>query len=229
MLEKTPVARAATRKLQDMIRSGELAPGSRIPSQRVLSERLGLSRPMLREALLTLETLGLVHTLPSRGTFVSDPASVPPAPGIWRFDAAYDLADVFAARLFLESELARHAAGASDTATHARLEDAVRQFEQSWDAGDLVTHVEADLAFHRTIAESCPNPMLRHFYRSVETVLTESQRQPIPNTARDRMRGSIDEHRAILAALRAGDASAAARAMRVHIRNTAKSAGIDLE
>lgn len=228
MLEKTPVTQAAARKLQDMIRDGELAPGSRIPSQRVLSERLGVSRPSLREALLTLETLGLVRTLPARGTFVVDRTDAP-ASGAWRFDAAYDLADVFAARLFLESELARRTAEVVDAATLARLDDALDRFERSWNDGDLVTHVEADLTFHRTIAEACPNPMIRGFYRSVEAILTESQRQPIPSTARDRMRRSIDEHREILAALRGGDGDAAAAAMRTHVRNTAASAGIDLE
>ena len=84
---KLPVGQAIARQLQEMIRSGELKPGEKLPSQRVLSERLKVSRPSLREALLTLETLGLVRTLPARGTFVVDPdAEGDGAPSIWRYN-----------------------------------------------------------------------------------------------------------------------------------------------
>lgn len=228
MLEKVTVTQTAARRLQEMIRSGELTPGEKIPSQRVLSERLGVSRPSLREALLTLETLGLVRTLPARGTFVVDPASEVSPKSAWRYDEAFGIQDVFQTRILVEGEICRLAAGYVGPAALEQLEQANRDFEESWKYGDLVTHVEADLRFHSGIAEACPNAMLRQVYQSVAHLLTESQRQPIPNTARERMDQSMREHRAILSSLERGDAELAERTMREHIRNTATSAGVTL-
>jgi GntR family transcriptional repressor for pyruvate dehydrogenase complex len=228
MWDKAPVTQTIARRLQEMIRSGELAAGQKLPSQRVLSERLSVSRPTLREALLTLETLGLVQTLPARGTFVMDPANARPVQAAWRYDNAYDLHDVFQSRLLIEGELCRLAAPAITAQALTQLETACTIFEQAWKSGDLVAHVEADLDFHRGIATACPNRMLASVYQTVQQLLSETQRQPIPNTAGERMAQSIAEHHAILTALKNGDGAAAEKAMRAHIRNTAFCAGIDL-
>lgn len=226
---KLPVTEVVTRRIQEMIRSGEFPPDAKLPSQRILSERLGVSRASLREALLTLETLGLIRTLPARGTFVSGERTQAPKAGQnWRHDARFSITEVFQTRLVIECEMCRLAA---PVMTEARLEElagAARTFEVAWRNGDLLAHVEADLAFHSLIADSCPNGMLRMFYRSIHDVLTESQRVPIPNTEVSRMEASISEHHAILAALRAGDGPAAAAAMRTHIGNTASIAGVKL-
>ena len=62
----------------------------------------------------------------------------------------------------------------------------------------------------------------------MQELLTESQRQPIPNTEAGRMAQSMAEHREILNGLRLGDAEMACKAMRTHISNTARCAGIEL-
>lgn len=228
MLEKVSVTQTVARRLQEMIRSGELPAGGKMPSQRVLSERLGVSRPSLREALLTLETLGLVRTLPARGTFVIDRGAEEMPQSAWRYDEDQSIRDVYQTRILVEGELCRLAAGHVDARALDYLAQANADFEEAWKQGDLVSHVEADLRFHSAIAEACPNRMLRRLYHSVEHLLTESQRQPIPNTARDRMEQSMREHRAILSSLRRGDAALAEEAMRAHIRKTAACAGVDV-
>lgn len=223
--DKGPVTQTIARRLQGMIRSGELAAGQKLPSQRVLSEQMNVSRPSLREALLTLETLGLVQTLPARGTFVIDPA-LRPAQTTWRYDDAHDLGHVFQTRLLIEGELCRLAASAMTPDRLTALRQSAAAFEDAWRSGDLVAHVEADLALHLGIADACPNKMLVSLYQTVRQLLTETQRQPIPNTDSDRMRQSIAEHHAVVDALGRGDASAAQETMRTHIRNTAQCAGI---
>lgn len=225
--DKGPVTQTIARRLQEMIRSGALRPGQKLPSQRILADQLNVSRPSLREALLTLETLGLVQTLPARGTFVTDPASRP-ASLSWRYDDAHGLRDVFQTRILIESELCRLAAAAMTPTVLDGLQAAARAFEDAWQSGDLVAHVEADLAFHLGIATACPNRMLAGLYRTVQHLLTETQRQPIPNTDPDRMRRSIAEHWAIADALERGDSAAAGDRMRIHIQNTAGSAGVTL-
>ena len=71
MFNKTLLPQTIAREIQTMIQSGELKPGEKIPSQRDFSLKFGISRASLREALLTLETLGLLKTEAGRGTFVA--------------------------------------------------------------------------------------------------------------------------------------------------------------
>ncbi|QOL80852.1 FadR/GntR family transcriptional regulator [Pseudooceanicola spongiae] len=222
---KDPVTQTIARQLQEMIRSGALAKDQKIPPQRALSEQLGVSRASLREALLTLETLGLVKTYPARGTFVLGTQAKPAATEPWRFVSQYSILDVFQSRLLIEGELCRLACPLVTPEVANALEQANRDFEGAWRDGDLVSHVEADLAFHALIAETCPNEMMKSLYRSVREMLTESQRVPIPNTAVARMEASIQEHHVILQALTQNTPDAAAEAMRAHVRNTAACAG----
>lgn len=230
MFDRTPVPQTIARTLQEMIRTGELAPDQKIPSQRALSERLKVSRASLREALLTLETLGLVRTLPARGTFVTGPATRPQKGATaWRYGSDVSLREVFQSRLLIEAELCRLAASSISPDQVAALHAVSRDFERTWNEGDLLAHVEADLAFHRLICDACPNRMLRDLYNSIQALVTETQRQPIPNTATDRMAVSIAEHRAIAAALEARDPASARTRMTTHIRNTAACAGIALD
>lgn len=225
--DKGPVTQTIARRLQGMILSGELQPGQKLPSQRVLADRLNVSRPSLREALLTLETLGLVQILPARGTFVLDPITRRKSIA-WRYDDAHDLHEVFQTRVLIESELCRLAGAVMTPSVLAGLKDAAQAFEDAWHSGDLVAHVEADLALHLGIARACPNRMLTGLYCTVQQLLTETQRQPIPNTDHDRMSRSIAEHWTIVEALQRGDGVAAGERMRDHIRNTARSAGIEI-
>ncbi|TLP55958.1 FadR family transcriptional regulator [Parasedimentitalea maritima] len=229
MIERTPVSQAIARQLQEMIQSGKLSSAERLPSQRVLSEQLGVSRPSLREALMTLETLGLIRTYPGRGTFVTDPQDMPAANSTqWRYTDDYGMADVFEVRLLLEGQLARHAAETSTLDDISLLTAATDKMEAAWAQGDLIANVDEDLEFHQLIAGKSRNSLLLQTYTSLSAMVMETQRQPIPFTALDRMASSIAEHRAIIAALNARDADAAQTAMVEHIRNTAACAGISI-
>lgn len=224
----TPLPQVVARRLQKMILDGELKAGDVIPSQRQLAETFNVSRASLREALLTLETLGLVKTEPGRGTFVTagrpDPAAAPK----WRYSDSHSMQDVFETRHMLEGQIVLRAAQAMDAAGLAVLIEATDEMERCWEAGDLLSNVEADLRFHRTIALACPNRMLQSVYETVQGLLTETQRQPIPRTNPSRMQASVAEHREIIRALSRQDGQAACDAMRRHIANTAACADIVL-
>lgn len=226
----TPLPQQVARRLQDMIREGELKPGDRLPSQRVLSERLAVSRASLREALLTLETLGLLRTEPARGTFVTGPAQASAGGSAlkWRYADSHSAQEVFETRLMLEGRIAAGAAATIDAPSLAALRQATDEMERCWDAGDLLANVEADLLFHRIIARHCPNRMLQELYGLIAHLLTETQRQPIPRTEAPRMKASLAEHRSLIAALEARDPAWARLAMEAHIRNTAQCAGISV-
>ncbi len=224
-----PLSQVVARRLQTMILTGELKPGARIPSQRDLSDRFSVSRASLREALLTLETVGLVRTEPGRGTFVTARSPAPELRELrWRYADSHSMVDVFETRLMLEGRIAAASALTIDPTGLSSLRHATDEMERCWEAGDLLANVEADLMFHRIIAEACPNRLMRSVYETVSSLLTETQRQPIPRTQSERMRGSVGEHRTIIAALERRDGTAARLAMEAHVRNTAHCAGVTI-
>ena len=225
----TPVPQVVARKIQKMILNGDLAAGERIPSQRLLSERFNVSRASLREALLTLETLGLIRTEPGRGTFVADGKPQGSETKLkWRYSDSFAMRDVFETRLMLESQIARHATALITAEALSALTSATDTMESCWNTGDVLANVEADVLFHRTLADSCANQMLILLYDTVQSLLAETQRLPIPRTHPNRMRASIGEHRDIIAALIGRDASVVEAAMIRHIRNTAECGGISV-
>jgi GntR family transcriptional repressor for pyruvate dehydrogenase complex len=233
MLNKTLVPQSVAREIQTMIQAGQLKAGEKIPSQREFSQKFGISRASLREALLTLETLGLLKTEAGRGTFVtaasgsvSDGANHPGHMAPWRYSDSYSVFDVFQTRILLEGEIARLSAGRLSQAQLEKMEMATQTMEDCWARQDLLANVEADLDFHGTIVSACANTMLKALYQTVRDQVTETQRQPIPMTDPERMRQSIAEHRRIIAALRSNDAALAKSEMETHIRNTARCAGL---
>lgn len=228
MLTKTLVPQSVAREIQTMIQSGSLKVGEKIPSQREFSQKFGISRASLREALLTLETLGLLKTEAGRGTYVSGgPSSTANHMAPWRYSDTYSVFDVFQTRIMLEGQIAGLAAGRLMAIQLDQMERATQRMEECWASQDLLANVEADLQFHAIIASACSNAMLRALYDTVRDQLTETQRQPIPITDPARMKASISEHRRIIAALRDNNPSQAREEMESHIRNTARCAGLE--
>ncbi|WP_420340669.1 FadR/GntR family transcriptional regulator [Roseibium sp.] len=227
MFTRTPVPQSIARKLQEMILSGDLKSGEKIPSQRELSEKFGISRASLREALLTLETIGLIKTEAGRGTFVVG-AGAGRTMSEWKFSDEHSLREVFETRLVLEGEITAFAAGRLSEDDLAHLSELTDRMEKAWSGRDFLSNVEADLEFHDLIARNCRNRMIARLYDQVRELVTETQRQPIPITDPARMRASLLEHRAIVAALETGNAEASRSAMRRHVANTASCAGFDI-
>ncbi len=224
----TPLPQVVARRIQQMLLDGALKAGDRIPSQRILSYQFNVSRASLREALLTLETLGLIKTEPGRGTFVTEGRAAPNGAPKWRYSDSFAMAEVFETRVMLECQIVENAASAIGTAALAALRVATEEMDRFWEAGDLLANVEADLRFHATIAQCCANRMLQTLYETVQTLLAETQRQPIPRTNPSRMHASIAEHWQIISALEKRDGHGARVAMQRHITNTAECAGISL-
>jgi GntR family transcriptional repressor for pyruvate dehydrogenase complex len=210
-------------RIQDQIRAGELEPGQRLASQRALSEQWGISRASLREALSVLETLGLVDIRPGLGVFVSEA----PTPPLRHFaQSGYGPRDVYEARLALETMAAALAAQAHEEPELLRLRASVDALEAAVAAGDLVAMARADSVFHGVVMDAARNPLIAAMYRSAREAMEATQRAPM--ASRVSLAETLDEHRAILAAIRDRSAEAAAAAMRAHILGSARRLGMPL-
>ena len=192
------------------IRSGSLAPGERLPSERDLARTFEVSRASVREAIASLQVQGVVETRKGAGTFV---AARPPAA-----EAPHDASPsaVLEARLQLEPAVARLAAA------RAQRDSAAENLLEAMEAEpvDIATWNSSDRLFHRQLAAMTGNPVLLAFADHVATLMD----QPLWQRLRDdsiavpgRTRIHVAEHRMIYEAIVAGDAEAAAFYSTQHI------------
>jgi len=203
------------------IERGGLRPGDRIGTEHELAREFGVSRPTLREGLRRLAGSHLIRVQKGRagGVFVENT----PNAGIGRHvsesiaamleSESVTLYELLEARMFLEVPLAGMAAEHADEATVAALADAIQDAIGRDPAGDEFRL--ADARFHQAIAVAAGNDLLVTFTRWILDVLQPSLIEHLG----DAIDGEkiIEQHQAILRAIRRRQRSAAERAMRQHI------------
>ncbi len=203
-------------QIRDMIRSGALSPGDRLPPEGDLASSLGLSRTSLREAVRALSFLNVLDTRQGDGTYVTElgPGMVLAALGLAvDLQQGQALLDIVSVRRILEpaaTALAATRIGAHDVAQlRAMIAD-------GQDAGDVEQLVQGDLDFHRTIARAAGNlvliPLLDGLAAPTVRLRIWRGLSEAGSTGR-----TLVEHTAIVDALEAGDPELARAAATVHI------------
>ena len=218
----------AAQTLQRQILSGTYKTGQMLPGQRDLAESLGISRASLREALSMLEALGFIRAMPGKGTLVTSgrsSAANASARSSAALPSSAELQSTFQLRYVFEPAAAALAARVINTHTTPRLWGVQARFEDALKNVDLVSASQADLEFHQLIAELSGNGGLMQVVRDFETRISHSQRLPFADHSR--IWETAEEHRAIAAAISAGDAEGARAAMQRHLLQTAARAGIE--
>jgi GntR family transcriptional repressor for pyruvate dehydrogenase complex len=221
--DRTLVPRTVADHLRNMILKGGLKQGDKLPSQRLLAEQLGVSRPSLREAISVLEAMGLVSVRVGSGVYVAPSAGRAP---LWRFSDRCSPQDVYEARYGLEGYAARIAALRLEEADAARLTAATVAMREAFDADDIPAMATADADFHDLVFELSANPVLAGMYRPVRDMMVETQR--LPMTLRIRLGDTLREHEEVCARLLARDGAGAEAAMKRHIRASARRFGLEV-
>ena len=216
---RTRLRDRAAEQLLDMVVSSGLRPGQRLPPERELVGRLGVSRTVVREALNLLEARGLISIEHGRGAVVSGGSTraVRDTLGLLlrvRPKALWELLEI---REILEVEI-------SGLAAERAQEDDVREMRGQLDRmGSLIDapegYVDADVEFHALLARSTGNEVLLTMLDPIVELLRASREVSAsrPGSARRALR----EHEEILHCVEAGDAGGARERMRVHLANTA--------
>jgi GntR family transcriptional repressor for pyruvate dehydrogenase complex len=214
---------AATEAIGSQILHGRLAAGDRLPTERELAEQLGVSRTVLREALSSLEALGLLETRGTRGRWVAAGGSSERSRtlvGAWLHQHAREILEVDEIRSVLEAHAIRSMSkwDAIDAAREAGA--SLRAQEEALDRGDAVAAAEGDAAFHRTLGSYTQNAALR----ALMDGLVDASRKgalavySLPETAA----GSLAQHRVIVEALADSDVEGAARLAQEHMLDVAR-------
>ncbi|GAB2738852.1 GntR family transcriptional regulator [Salinifilum aidingensis] len=168
-----------------------------------VAEAAGTSRTPVREALLRLQAEGVVQIVPKKGAFV------PPI-------SDSEVQAVMQARGLVEDWCVRQVAPVA-----GGLADELDRLvsEQESVSEDPVAFIDCDRAFHRTIVRRAGNPVLADFYESLRERQVRMGLHAVA-AAEDRVRTVLDEHAAIVAAIRTGEADRAAHAVGTHLAST---------
>lgn len=205
-------------QLADMISNDKWKAGDKLPTEAELCEALNIGRSTLREALKSLAFVGMVRMRPGEGTYVADRSAFLLdrifARGMLKTEK--DLADVWEARMVLETELAALAAQRLSRDDLGALESLLRRMAEVKNGADTAAFAALDVEFHLAIAAASQNRMLHQLLVPVRGVLQEwiTKSQVLPGL-RD---NAHTQHQKILQALRAKDPEKARHAMRAHLQ-----------
>jgi len=221
--EKLAAAEIVVSRVRSSIESGELRSGDRLPAERELARRLGVSRPSVRSGLKSLAAMGVVQIRQGAGTFIT---AGPPTLGSepLSFLAAlhgFTRAQMFEARHVLEvtvAGIAAERAKQSPERVIAISDETTGMFASLEDPDRFLDH---DIRFHRAVAAVADNPILSSLVEMVSALFREL-RQGTIRRARD-LRQAADEHLAIYQAIRAHDPERSRRAMSDHLQRAQKS------
>jgi DNA-binding FadR family transcriptional regulator len=192
--------------LRGAIERGDYAIGDKLPSEAELCRTLEVSRPVLREALRALQTMGLTVSRTGKGTFVVADAVEDPTFGDY---AASDLLEV---RRHVEIPVAGYAARRRTPENLDHLNHLLDRMERET---DTVAWVAMDTLFHLAVAEAAQNPVFRRVIEEIRDAL--ARQSAFLNELGGRREQSNREHRTIVEALIDGSAHDAELAMAHHI------------
>ena len=212
--------------LEARICGGELPAGTRLPSERQLAERYGVSRPIVREALRTLVERGLVEVLPARGSFVRG-ARPTDAAGV--LDAHYRRSqatprDLVEARTMLECTAAALAAERATADDLEQIDAALARFDR---ASSVVERARYDLVFHLAVARAAHNPVIETMFGSITGLTVELMLRSLSDRAVTD--ASVPYHTEIRDAIGARNPQRARQAMMQHLTVATRFYGEDYE
>ncbi|MDG4894833.1 MULTISPECIES: FadR/GntR family transcriptional regulator [unclassified Mesorhizobium] len=210
------------------IESGELNPGARLPTEQELSEKFGVSRNVVREAIAQLRADGVIEARQGIGAFVLAPEQR----AAIRIDRealkdTHNMERLFELRCILEAESAALAAARRNREHLDSIKAALDRMggEERWEEGSI----DADLLFHREIARATGNNYIHTFISFVcEQIRHSIHYARMTNPLHDLVEINVGEHVRIYDALVAGDPAASEAAMRAHIVGAANRVGVKL-
>lgn len=226
-LKKAGLTELLVARVLGMVTAGTLKPGDQLPAERKLAETFDVSRPTLREAIRALAVLGVVEVRHGGGVFVSQLEAsdlLGPLTFFLTLRAA-EVEKLYEARRLIESEIAALAAVLGDPAAYDQLDALIDVQEAA--KSEPARYRDLDTAFHRRVGELSDNEFLGRAAQSLNVLGQEFRK--IASETPNVISTSIDDHRAIVRALRAKDAKAARAAMEIHMDHVLQSTKASME
>jgi len=224
----TTAEEVATR-LRDMIHSGELSSGDKLPPERDLAKILGVSRPTLRAGIRSLSAVGILQSKQGAGTFVAaaDESPTLDSSPLRMLSALHGFTsdEMFEARMALEMSIAGLAAQRVTSEQMTTLAEEIAGMYAS--LNDPEQYLVHDMRFHQIVAAASGNRIMTALMNMVATILFEYRSKTVKR-ATD-LKESAEQHHNIYRALRDHDAQAAEKAMHDHLVETQKAQRMEVE
>lgn len=209
------------RQLEGLILRGILRPAERLPAERELAERLGVSRPSLREALQALQERGLLTSRAGAGVFVADVLGSAFSPALIRLFASHEEAvfDYLSFRRDMEGLAAERAARLGSDTDLKVIGSLFARMEAAHLEGDSDLEASLDAQFHFSIIEASHNVVMLHMMRSMYDLLKEGvfYNRQVMFKQRMRRESLLSQHAKINTAIMARDPEAARAAVNEHL------------
>ena len=215
------LSHGVVRQIEGLILRGILRPGERLPAERELAEKLGVSRPSLREAIAELQTRGLLTSRAGAGVFVAEVLGSAFSPALVALFASHDDAvfDYLSFRRDMEGLAAARAARLGSDTDLKVIDTLFGRMEAAHSKRNPEEEAGLDAEFHLSIIEASPNVIMLHMMRSMYELLKQGVFYNRQIMFRQRMtrEALLDQHRAINAALQSRDPEAAQAAVARHL------------
>jgi len=216
----------------DRIQRGELKPGDQLMNERAFSEELGVSRMPLREAISALSMMGILDAQQGSGTYIKsyDPNALGRIMSIYSVLDDISIDDLFEVRAIMESQAVRLSVERATEEDIARMEESVREgyaylerVQKDGESAEMPAEKFTRLnSFHNAVTAGSHNRYLLQFMDSIRAMSSEyvsrSRRDPLSEFST-----ALEQHKAILEAVRARDADTASRLLYEHLMHEADS------
>ena len=214
-IRKRRLSEYAIEELRKFISNNNLEKGSKLPSERELVDKLKISKGSIREALRMLEITGLVDVLPGKGIFVRNLTGDLVVPlASWVTRNKDEIYKHFEARLILEPEVAALSARRISKKYINRIKQNIR-LQESYPETEVVSIINADIEFHRLVAEAAKNETISMLMNSLSKISFHGWKASLRVEGRNE--SAVQEHAQILSFLARRDEDGARTAMREHM------------
>ncbi len=215
------LSNSVVRQIEQLVLRGILRPGERLPSERDLADKLGVSRPSLRDAIADLAERGLLVSRAGSGVFVADVLGSAFSPALTQLFSTHDEAviDYISFRRDMEGLAAERAASFGSETDLKLIATIFGKMELAHQKRDPSDEAQLDAEFHMAIIEASHNVIMLHMLRSMFELLRQGVFYNRQVMFRNRMTRDqlLDQHRAINAAIQARDPAAARAAVGAHL------------
>ena len=222
---------AVTRQIEKLILRGVLRPGERLPAERELAERLGVSRPSLREAVADLQERKLLTSRAGAGIYVADVLGSAFSESLVKLFSDHDEAvfDYLSFRRDLEGLAGERAARLGSDTDLKVIQTLFEQMEAAHQKRNPSDEAKLDAEFHLAIIEASHNVIMLHMMRSMYQLLREGvfYNRQIMFKQRTTRSALLDQHRAINVALQDRDPAGTRAAIEAHLDYVGKALSDD--
>jgi GntR family transcriptional regulator, transcriptional repressor for pyruvate dehydrogenase complex len=216
-IEKYVLIDLIIEKIKNLIQDGELRPGDSLPSERILSERLGVSRTSLRQALKALDVMGVIKIVPGKKTYIEESFSDILLNPFRFLNAVYPIKrkELFDIRRVIEEGIIQIIAREINEDQIEKIRLCLEDSESKINNVDQFN--DSELSFQNSLIEVLENKILKAIMSSLNKFLFVFSKYERDNLSIENRKKSVEQHSKILEALKSRDPERARLATRIHL------------